>query len=107
MQGLITITGSIDNSVLMKIVSNCTSSSIVRTAAVIKNLWPLRPEQVYEIAINNKFGCPNCLVVVTDLCMVSSLKEEIPPRFRETFKTQEFNPLKEDGELESYYHIDV
>lgn len=78
--------------VVMKIVAGCDGYNAKATAETVGKSWPLNPRQAMAIAGEKGFGCPSCLVVITDTDLHTDSEDEPNELYRKTFKDPHFNP---------------
>lgn len=104
-QGLISVLSC--NQVIMKIIVGCNGYNIKKVVEQIKKEWPINLEKAYEIAISNKFGSEDDLVVMDDNRALFNGGGDLEPRYRETFTNPEFNPRWEIGISDNLEIIEV
>lgn len=78
--------------VLLKIIVGSNGMNAKVVADIIEKAWPITAQEAYDIAIKNKFGCTDCLVVMTDLETIYNDEETLSNLYREKFSIPEFNP---------------
>lgn len=85
----------------IKIVCGCNGSNAEKLVKIIKDIQPEKIQNIYEIAIRNRFGCRECLVVMDDKSVVFKGDEELDKLYRETFNDSSFNPRRQSGKADS------
>jgi hypothetical protein len=93
-QGLVTIMS--DKRVLMKVVAGCDGYNAKKLAVLIEKSWPVSKEDAIKLAVKTKFGCPDCLVVITDQDTQEG-SEELGLLYFKTFQKPKFNPRWKHG----------
>lgn len=93
-QGLVSIVDR-DGRTLRKIVvgDNGMNAGAVADAIRTKRR-PLSVRQLYRLALDHDFGCPDCLIVQgpSDEAFDRASIEEVPPSYREHFAEPRWNP---------------
>ena len=64
---------------------------------IIKYIQPEKIQDIYKMAIENRFGCRECLVVMDNKNVVFKGGDELGPLYRETFNDPSFNPRWKSG----------
>ena len=64
---------------------------------IIKYIQPEKIQDIYKMAIENRFGCRECLVVMDNKNVVFKGGDELDPLYRETFNDPSFNPRWKSG----------
>ncbi len=109
-QGLVTLKrGEV---VLMKIVvgDNGMKAGVLAKAIqmLMANTGSLpSSKEAYQMAERTHFGCPACLVVVTESDMTCLFTQDPGPLYRSTFTQPRFNPRWESGLCEHVRVIDT
>jgi len=62
-------------------------------------------EDIYEIAVEKKFGCKDCLTVLGKKRSLCKGYSSEPISYRETFDDPQFNPRNKDGSVEYLFII--
>lgn len=82
----------------IKIVCGCNGYNAEKLVKIIKYIQPEKIQDIYKMAIKNKFGCRECLVVMDNENIVfKGGDEELGPLYRETFNDPSFNPRWKNG----------
>lgn len=81
----------------IKIVCGCDGYNAEKLVKIIKDTQPEKIQDIYKIALENKFGCRDCLVVMDDKNVVFKGDEELGPLYREKFDDPLFNPRWKSG----------
>ena len=76
----------------IKIVCGCDGYNAEKLVDIIKDKRPEKIQYIYKIALENNFGCKQCLVVMDDKNVIFKGEEELGPLYRETFDDPLFNP---------------
>ena len=76
---------------LIKAVCGCNGYNADKLVQSICEQKPETPQAVYDLAIQNGFGCKNGLVVMGNSEVIARDKE-LSPLYREKFNDPEFNP---------------
>lgn len=83
--------------VFIKIICGCNGHRTEKFVDIIKDGQPEKIQDIYKIAIENNFGCRECLVVMDDKNVVFKGDEELGPLYREKFDDPLFNPRWNSG----------
>lgn len=83
--------------VSIKIVCGCNGYNVEKLIEIIKDIQPEKIQDIYKIALENKFGCRECLVVMDDKNVVFKGDGYVGPLYRETFNDPSFNPRWKSG----------
>lgn len=78
--------------VFIKIICGCNGYNSEKLVKIIKDSQPDNIQDIYEMAIKNKFGCKECLVVMNSDNIIFNGDESVGPLYRETFDDPLFNP---------------
>lgn len=81
----------------IKIVCGCNGHRTEKLVKIIKYVRPEKIQDIYKMAIENKFGCRDCLVVMDDKNVIFKGDEELGPLYREKFDDPLFNPRWKNG----------
>lgn len=91
-----------DGSTIVKAIAGCNGYNadylLFAIIAALDEGLPLSAENVYTLALQKKFGCPECLVVMDNIETIAP--EAVPDVFRETFDKPRHNPRFPDGQAE-------
>jgi hypothetical protein len=107
-QGLVTVKSG--EKVLMKVVAGCDGFNAERFASRLKRVWPIKAEDVYNMASVYSFGEKSCLVVITDFEIYHRKpkgSERISPLYRKTFQDPLFNPRWKHGTADHVVVINI
>jgi len=96
-QGIISIIKN--DKVFIKCVSGCDGYNAQKAAKIIRRLDNITLEKVYNICIENDFGCEDCLVVQgeNDFIYKADPDFELPELYIKKFNDPAFNPRWEKG----------
>ena len=83
--------------VFIKIVCGCNGHRAEKLVKIIKYKQPEKIQYIYKIALENNFGCKQCLVVMDDKNVIFKGEEELGPLYREKFDDPLFNPRWKSG----------
>ena len=95
-QGVVSITR--DGNTFIKAICGCegynANELLERLADIIQCKCPITPQTVYKAALASKFGCGDCLVVMSETEAVFDFegKGDLPSSYRTTFDDPKFNP---------------
>lgn len=85
----------------IKVVCGCNGYSAEKLAKIIEDNRLENIKDIYKEALENKFGCEECLVVMNSDDIVFKEGEELEPSFvesyRKTFDNPSFNPRWKNG----------
>lgn len=81
----------------IKVVCGCNGNNSEKLVKIIKYVQPEKIQDIYKMALENKFGCKDCLVVMDDKNVIFKGEEELGPLYRETFNDPSFNPRWKNG----------
>ena len=106
-QGLISIMK--DKSVIVKVICGCDGYNAKKVARIIEKRHLEKIQDIYDVALENGFGCSDCLVVMnkTDIVYKGDGDIDSHPLFRETFNNPSFNPRWECGSVENLVIIGI
>lgn len=76
----------------IKIVCGCDGYNTEKLVNIIEDKRLDKIQDIYSVALENKFGCKDCLVVMDDNDMIFKGDEEPSSLYRETFDNPSFNP---------------
>lgn len=98
--------------VLIKVVVGCNGFNADELVAAIEassTKMHLSAQDVFEMAKQAHFGCPQCCVVIErkGMNVVTFLQDAIPQRYFQTFDDPKFNPRWERGTASHIRVIDV
>jgi hypothetical protein len=83
---------------VIKIVCGCNGYNAEKLVKIIKDIQPEKIQYIYKIALENRFGCRECLVVMDNENIVfKGGDEELGQLYRETFDNPSFNPRWNSG----------
>jgi hypothetical protein len=89
----------------IKIVCGCNGHNAEKLVKIIKDCQlekiQNKIKDIYKIALENKFGCRECLVVMDNENIVFKGHDELEPLYRETFDNPSFNPRWKSGMADS------
>ncbi len=94
-QGIISIVEN--NRTVIKIICGCNGYNAEKLAEIIKNSKFEKIQDMYDIAIKNKFGCRDCLVVMDSDNIIFKGDGDICPLYRKKFDDPSFNPRWNNG----------
>ena len=89
-QGLVTVKEQ--GKVVMKVIAGCDGYYAKNLADALRTNWPVDADEAYHIANDLKFGCSECLVVLTQDNSRFDGNGELGDLYRETFSKPRFNP---------------
>ncbi len=92
--GIISITK--ENRVIFKCVAGCDGYNAKQTAKAIKKSDNYTLSNIYDICMDNGFGCKNCLVVQSEDDYIA-IDGELDNLYTEKFSDPKFNPRWECG----------
>lgn len=104
-QGLVTVRDH--SKVVMKILADCCGLNTQKFSRALSEHWPLGAEEAYWLAIQNVFGCPDCLIVITENSYYSNGILTLPDIFRKTFNKPKENPRHQPGQRTEFACIEV
>lgn len=81
----------------IKAICGCDGYNAEKLAKIIKDNKFDNIKNIYKIALENKFGCRECLVVMDDKNVIFKGDENVGPLYRETFDNPSFNPRWKSG----------
>lgn len=81
----------------IKIICGCDGYNAEKLVKIIKDNKLDNIQDIYKIALENKFGCKDCLVVMNSDNIIFYGDERVGPLYRETFDNQSFNPRWKNG----------
>ena len=89
---------------IMKIIAGCDGYNAETTAKEIIEFMkvggdPTNLQDIFDIAIEKKFGCKDCLTVMNKTDSLSEAQSEEPREYRETFEDPQFNPRNRNGHV--------
>lgn len=76
----------------IKVICGCDGYNSEKLVKIIKDNKLDNIQDIYKIALENKFGCRECLVVMNDKDVIFDGDESVGPLYRETFDDPSFNP---------------
>lgn len=76
----------------IKIVCGCEGYNSEKLAKIIEDKRLDNIQNIYNVALENKFGCRYCLVVMDDNDMIFKGDEKPSSLYRKTFDNPSFNP---------------
>jgi len=77
---------------IVKIISGCGGYNAEKLAEIIKSDQPDKIQDIYDIALKNRFGCKDCLVVMNKNETVYKGDGHVGPLYHKTFDDPSFNP---------------
>ena len=81
----------------IKIICGCDGYNAKKLAEIIKDKRLEKIEDIYIVALENNFGCKDCLVVMSKEDVIFSGSEGLGPLYSETFDNPSFNPRWKHG----------
>lgn len=91
----------------IKIICGCNGGSVLKLTKLIADGKIDNIQDIYNIAIKNKFGCKDCLVVMNKDNIIFKGDEEIGKLYREKFDEPSFNPRWKIGTADYVYIIRI
>ncbi len=94
--------------VIIKIVAGCDGYNADKIAKIIKEKNLEEIQDIYDIALENGFGCSECLVVMNESNILHKGGNDINshPLYRKTFNNPSFNPRWDCGSVENLVIIE-
>ena len=83
--------------VSVKIVCGCNGYSAEKLVKIIIDNNIDKIQDIYDVALENKFGCRDCLVVMDNENIIFDDGEDPGSLYRETFDKPSFNPRWKNG----------
>lgn len=84
----------------IKIICGCNGYNAEKLVKTIKNSRPDNIQDIYKMALENKFGCEDSLVVMDSDNIIFNGDESVGPLYRKTFDNPSFNPRWDIGTAE-------
>ncbi len=81
----------------IKIISGCDGQNSLKLAKTIRENKMKNLQEIYDLAVETKFGCKDCLVVMNKDTIIYKGDKELDPLYRETFDNPSFNPRWDKG----------
>lgn len=85
----------------IKIICGCNGYNAEKLAKIIKDNRFDKIHDIYKVALENKFGCRDCLVVMDDNDIIFKDDVYVGSLYRETFDDPSFNPRWKLGTAEN------
>jgi uncharacterized protein YaiE (UPF0345 family) len=104
-QGLVTVRDH--SKVVMKIFAECCGLNTQKFAKALSEAWPVTAEQAYKLAIQNNFGCPDCLIVMTENEASHQGIYLLDDIYRKTFKKPKENPRHRQGQRTEFACVEI
>ena len=96
-----------DGHTCIKIICGCDGYNAEKLIKIIKDDKSDNIKDVYIAALENGFGCKDCLVVMDDKNIIFDGDESIDPLYRETFDNPSFNPRWKKGIADIVYLLKI
>jgi len=94
-QGIVSIVNG--EKVVFKCVAGCNGMTATETANKLKALTNPTLDEVYDVCLENDFGCDDCLVVQSETEHKDRDGEGLSQLYTDKFNDAEFNPRWESG----------
>jgi len=81
----------------IKVICGCNGYNAEKLARIIKDNRLEKIRDIYKVALENHFGCKDCLVVMDENDVIFNGDVKLDPLYRETFDNPSFNPRWKNG----------
>jgi len=98
-QGMLSVVRN--GEVILKAVCGCNGSNVEKLKKSLEEGPILDPTLVHEKCLENSFGCPECLVVMSHNRIASETGDEIGGLYTEKFNDPKFNPRWDRGTVDN------
>lgn len=91
----------------IKIICGCNGGHALKLVKIIKDNKLDNIQDIYNLALEYKFGCKDCLVVMNKDNIIFKGDEDIGPLYIETFDDPSFNPRWKNGTADYVFIIRI